>query len=241
MEDDAFEVMAVKGAKILVADYDAEFTSLLEDALEGEEMEVAAATTGQQAIRLSYSFQPHLSVIADPLPDMSGFELCRLLRQLGDVCVVLMVPGSSDELVLQGYGCGADDCVTTPVSVAVLVARVQAVLQRGWPMSDRRQQDSVEQFVDDHLVIDLARRRVLVEGQHVHLTPTEFRLLSYLVRCAGNVLTYAEILDYVWELKERPRANYVHTYISRLRHKLEIDPHSPRYLLSEPRVGYRFR
>lgn len=232
----------VKGAKILVVDCDDEFTPTLRDALEREEMEVVTVSTGQQAVRSSYDLRPHLAIIADPLPDMSGFELCRVLREFGSTYIVLLVPGTGDDLMLQGYGCGADDCVATPVSVAVLVARVQAVLQRGLAaIGSRGQPDSTDQYVDEHLVIDLTRRRVLVEGQHVHLTPTEFRLLAQLVRCAGDVLTYGQILDSVWDIKERPRPNYVHTYISRLRRKLELDPHSPQYLLSEPRIGYRFR
>lgn len=232
----------MKGARVLVVPCDDEFGLMLRDALEREGMEAVAASTGQQAVRASYDFRPHLTIIADPLPDMSGFELCRELREFGNTYILLLVADSSDDLMLQGYGCGADDCVATPVSVAVLVARVQAVLQRGLAAGGSRvQPNGLDQYVDERLVIDLARRRVLVEGRHVHLTPTEFRLLAQLVRCAGDVLTYGEILDYVWDIKERPRPNYVHTYISRLRHKLEPDPHSPQYLLSEPRIGYRFR
>ncbi len=232
----------MQGAKILLVDYDNEFTPRLAEALAGTDMEVVTASTGQQAMRLSYEFRPHLAVIADPLPDMASFDLCRMLRQFGNTCIILMVPDSSEDLILQGYECGADDCVALPVSVAVMVARVQAVLQRGLAgSSGRNQPQSLDQYADDHLAIDLARRRVMVEGQHVHLTPTEFRLLTQLMRCAGDVLTYGQILDLVWDMRERPRPNYVHTYISRLRHKLERDPHSPQYLLSEPRIGYRFR
>jgi two-component system KDP operon response regulator KdpE len=161
------------------------------------------------------------------LPKLDGWETCRLLREFTDVPIIFLTVLSGEQEVVRGLDCGAMDYVTKPFSPSVLLARA--------PSSPPQ-----TLFDDGYLTIDIAGHRVLVGGRTVPLTATEYRLLVYLVEHAGQVLTYEQILGHVWGRAYREAVDYVHVYISHLRHKIEWDPGCPAYVLTERGVGYRF-
>ena len=171
------------------------------------------------------------------MPDIDGWETCRQIRLLSNVPVIMLTTMDKDQDVLRGFDYGADDFVTKPFSRDVLLARARAVLRRVELLSEG---DDHSIYNDEYLNIDLHKRRVLVNGEQIQLTATEFRLLSYLMKNAGQILTYQNILDKVWGWEYQDSIDYVHVYISHLRRKLEADPRSPHYVITERGIGYRF-
>jgi DNA-binding response OmpR family regulator len=144
---------------------------------------------------------------------------------------------NKDEEIIRGLDYGADDFVSKPFSRDVVLARARALLRRTEAPFEL---DGQATYSDDYLVVNLEKRRVLVRGESVQLTATEFRLLSYLLQNAGQVLTYRTILDKVWGWEYQDSVDYVHVYLSHLRRKIEEDPRNPKYLQTERGVGYRF-
>jgi len=171
------------------------------------------------------------------LPDLDGFELLKMIREIDNVPVIMLTAKGEEEDKVRGLELGADDYVTKPFSPRELVSRVKAVLRR--LESSSVSSDDVIQ-VDDRLKIDFNRREIWVEGKLVKLRPTEYRLLYHLVQNAGWVLTYDQILSRVWGYEYRDEPHYVRLYINYLRQKLEKDPSNPKYILTERGVGYRF-
>ncbi len=176
-----------------------------------------------------YEYRPDLVILDLMMPQMDGWEVCRQIRHLSDVPLIMLTAISQEERIIEGFTSGADDYVTKPFMSHVLVARAEVVLRRS-TLPSRFQKTGI--YRDDYLTIDLNQHRVLVNGTPVKLTPTEYRLLAYLFTNAGRLLTFHQILQNVW--------GYVHVHLSNLRQKLEPDPKHPRYLQSEYGVGYRF-
>ncbi len=227
----------IHGKRILVVDDDVDLLELLTLVLTRAKARVYTAPEGQDGLRKFYAHQPDLVILDLMLPDIHGREVCRQIRELSPVPIIMLTVLRSDEEVILGLDCGADDYVTKPFSVDVLLARVRAALRREvlsatteWPLV----------YGDDYLTIDVDRRRVLVEGQPVKLSATEYRLLTFLLQNAGCVLSTEQILERVWGGEGAGQVAYVHTYIWHLRQKLEQNPKQPRYLLSEHGVGYWF-
>jgi two-component system KDP operon response regulator KdpE len=198
---------------------------------------VTVSSDGQDGLEKFFATQPDLVVLDIMMPAMDGWETCRQIRLVSDTPVILLTSLSSDEEIVRGLEAGADDFVSKPFRPDVLLARARAVMRRARPLSE---QELIRRYADGYLTVDLENRRVTVTNRRVNLTPTEYRLLIYLIRNAGKVLSFTQILENVWGEEYRDSPNYVHVYISHLRQKLERDPHNPQYFVSEHGTGYQF-
>lgn len=224
--------------KVLLVDDDDDLLTAIAACLELEGYDVIAVTGGQEALEQIYHEKPNLLVTDIRMPGMDGWELCRRVREVSDIPIlVLTAHATTPEEVVRGLDLGADDYVRKPFELGEFVARVRALLRRF--ASGLRTEDR-DMYVDSYLLVDLNARRVLAGGQEIALTSTEFKLLSLLIRYRGRVLTNQFILREVWGLEHIDDMQYPRVYISRLRGKLEPDPDSPIYFLTEYGVGYRF-
>jgi two-component system KDP operon response regulator KdpE len=227
----------LKGKKILVIDDEPGLLDLLEQAFRRSGVRVLKALNAQEGLQQFFAQQPDLVILDLMLPDVHGWEVCRQIRQLSDVPLIILSVLSKEEEVIYGLDCGADDYITKPFNLRVLLARVRSALRRevATPAMER-----APGYSNGHLTIDTHRRRVWARGEPVKLRPTEYRLLVLLAENAGRIVTVEEILNRIWGPGCEDRTQYVHSYIWRLRQKLEPDPENPRYLLSERGVGYCF-
>ena len=203
-------------------------------ALEGEGCQVWETSTLARGLIEAASRQPDLVILDLGLPDGDGVDLVRELRGWTGIPVLILSARSDEANKVRALDAGADDYLTKPFGVPELLARVRALLRRSQRPADA---GPVLRFGDVEL--DLARRQVQRQGQPVHLTPIEYRLLTYLAANAGRVLTQRQLLAEVWGPNHAEDAQYLRVYMTNLRRKLEADPAQPRYLLTESGVGYR--
>jgi len=199
--------------------------------------EVIGAQDGQEALERIETEHPDAVLLDVGLPEMSGFEVLKAVRVFSDVPVIMLTVKDDELSKVQGLELGADDYVTKPFSHLELLARVRAVLRRAeaLPLTHERP------FISGDIQVDFSRREVMVRGQPVTLTSTEYRLLYHLVRNAGQILTHETLLARVWGRDYTNEISYLKSYINRLRSKLEQDPHHPEYIMTEHTVGYWFR
>jgi two-component system KDP operon response regulator KdpE len=205
--------------------------------LEHDGFRVTDAYNGTQAINKVRSSLPDLVLLDVMMPDLDGFEVLRIIREVSSVPVIMLTAKGEEDDRVRGLELGADDYITKPFSPRELVSRVKAVLRRTeTPTADMH--GLIE--VDEHLKMDFDRREVWVDDKLVKLRPTEYRLLYHLVQNAGWVVTHDQILTKVWGYEYRDEPHYVRLYINYLRKKLEEDPANPKYILTERGIGYRF-
>jgi two-component system KDP operon response regulator KdpE len=223
--------------RILIVDDEERMVRFIRLNLEHDGFQVLEAFNGTEAINKIRSNLPDLVLLDVMMPDMDGFEVLRIVREVSRVPVIMLTAKGEEEDRVRGLEMGADDYITKPFSPRELVSRVRAVLRRT-EMVESPTHGPIE--VDDRLKIDFDRREVWVEGRLVQLRPTEYRLLYHLVKNAGWVLTHDQILTKVWGYEYRDEPHYVRLYINYLRQKLENDPAKPKYILTERGVGYRF-
>jgi DNA-binding response OmpR family regulator len=223
--------------KILVIDDEERMARFIRLNLEQDGFYVIEAYRGIKGLDMIRSEMPDLVVLDVMLPDIDGFDLLKMIREVSNVPVIMLTAKGEENDRIRGLELGADDYVTKPFSPRELVSRVRAVLRRVEPVSVSSR-DRVK--VDDRLTIDFGRREVWLDGELVKLRPTEYRLLYHLVQNAGWVLTYDQILAKVWGYEYRDEPHYVRLYINYLRQKLEKDSSDPKYILTERGVGYRF-
>jgi DNA-binding response OmpR family regulator len=199
--------------------------------------EVTSAPDGETALRLFQEERPDVIVLDVGLPGISGFEVCKRLRETSDVPILMLTVMGEEMDRVRGLELGADDYVPKPFSPLELVARTRAILRRAQilPMASPS-----HLVVDDDLTVELADHRVLVKGKPVKLTPTEFRLLSHLVSNAGQVLSHEALLAKTWGHQSPDDVPMLKVNIARLREKLDDDAQNPRYIFTEWGVGYRF-
>ncbi len=225
--------------KVLIVDEEPDVRKLVAMSfhLQQPGWEVIGAEDGAQALEMIERERPDVVLLDIGLPEMNGFEVLKAIRLFSDVPVIMLTVRDDEVSKVQGLELGADDYVTKPFSHLELLARVRAVLRRtqALPLVHERP------FVSGDIQVDFARREVLVRGQPVALTGTEYRLLYHLVRNAGQVLTHETLLARVWGREYTDEISYLKSYINRLRNKLERDPHHPEYILTEYGVGYWFR
>ena len=222
---------------ILVVDDEERMARFIRLNLEHDGFRVVEAYRGLQAVQALRDSIPDVVLLDVMLPDMDGFEVLRLIREISSVPVIMLTAKGEEDDRVRGLELGADDYVTKPFSPRELVSRVRAVLRRS-EAANSGPHEMVE--VDDRLKIDFSRREIWIEGKLVKLRPTEYRLLYHLVQNAGWVMTYDQILSKVWGYEYRDEPHYVRLYINYLRQKLEKDPANPKYILTERGVGYRF-
>jgi two-component system KDP operon response regulator KdpE len=205
--------------------------------LEGQGYRLFEAATGSDGLLEAATRQPEVVIVDLGLPDMDGLDVIRRLRDWTTVPIIVLSARGREEDKVSALDAGADDYVSKPFGAQELLARIRVALRHA--AGARRGGDEATVALDE-LVVDLAKRRVTVAGADVHLTPIEYRLLITLVRHAGKVLTHRQLLKEVWGPSHTEQAHYLRVYMAQLRHKLERDPARPRYLLTEPGVGYRF-
>jgi DNA-binding response OmpR family regulator len=223
--------------KILVVDDEERMARFIRLNLEHDGFQVIEAYRGQQAMEKLRTALPDLILLDIMMPDMDGFEVLKMIRQVSKIPVIMLTAKGEEDDKVKGLELGADDYITKPFSPRELVSRVKAVMRR-FEGAGEGSEDIIQ--VDDRLKIDFGRREIWVEGKLVNLRPTEYRLLYHLIQNAGWVLTYDQILSRVWGYEYRDESHYVRLYINYLREKLENDPANPKYILTERGVGYRF-
>jgi DNA-binding response OmpR family regulator len=223
--------------RILVVDDEERMVRFIRLNLEHDGFLVTEAFNGKQAIQRMRDAVPDLILLDVMMPDLNGFEVLEMVREVSNVPVIMLTAKGEEEDRVRGLEKGADDYVTKPFSPRELVSRVKAVLRRTEGASGSMH-GLIE--VDEHLKMDFDRREVWKDGKIVKLRPTEYRLLYHLVQNAGWVISHDQILAKVWGYEYRDEPHYVRLYINYLREKLEDDPSNPRYILTERGVGYRF-
>jgi two-component system, OmpR family, KDP operon response regulator KdpE len=191
--------------------------------------------TGADAVVEVAQRQPDVVVLDLGLPDMDGLEVIRRLREWSAVPIIVLSARGQERDKVTALDAGADDYVSKPFSAGELLARLRVALRHA--AGAAHEEDAA--FTVGELQVDLLRRHVLVGGVEVKLTPIEYKLLTTLVRHAGKVVTHPQLLREVWGPSHDDQAHYVRVYMAHLRHKLEKEPARPRYLLTEPGVGYR--
>jgi two-component system KDP operon response regulator KdpE len=226
-----------KNKTILVVDDEERMARFIRLNLEHDGFQVVEAYRGMQAMQAYRDSLPDLILLDVMLPDVDGFEVLGMIREISQVPVIMLTAKGEEDDRVRGLELGADDYITKPFSPRELVSRVRAVLRRIEPASS----DSPDVIqVDSKLKLDFAKREIWLNGELVKLRPTEYRLLYHLAKNAGWVLTYDQLLSRVWGYEYRDEPHYVRLYINYLRQKLEEDPSNPKYILTERGVGYRF-
>jgi len=226
---------AVRGPILIVED-DRKTASLVELYLEREGFHTVLAHEGQQAIELARLHKPIFVVLDLMLPVLDGWEVCRQLRKLSDVPILMLTARGDEVDRISGLTLGADDYVVKPFSPRELVARVKAILRRG--RTDAAKEKSVLSHED--VVLDLEKRKVTRGGLPVQLTPHEYTLLQALMAAPGKVFTRDELLDHLYPGGEAVVDRVIDVHIGKLRQKVEKDPANPRYILTVRGVGYQF-
>jgi DNA-binding response OmpR family regulator len=224
----------LKPSTILVVDDERRYRELLEMDLSRRGYRVLLAGDGLRALDLVEQGSLDLVVLDLRLPDMDGYEVCRRIRELSSVPVIMLTARAEEQDKVRGLRAGADDYVTKPFSAEELLARVEAVLRR----SEGAHAAGTATFEHDGLRIDFDERHVSVGGREVELTASEYRLLSELVLNAGRVMVHDELLHRVWGTGYEGASELLHTAIRRLRRKIEADPGSPRYIVTKRGIGY---
>ncbi len=227
-----------KNRSILVVDDEERMVRFIRLNLEHDGFQVISAFRGQQAINAIREDMPDLVLLDVMMPDLDGFEVLKIVRETSNVPVIMLTAKGEEDDRVRGLELGADDYVTKPFSPRELVSRVRAVLRRTEAANPATRSEEI--VVDERMKVDFGRREVWIEGELVKLRPTEYRLLFHLMQNAGWVMTYDQLLAKVWGYEYRDEAHYVRLYVNYLRQKIEKDPASPKYILTERGVGYRF-
>lgn len=223
------------GARILVVEDEPPILRAVRTYLSRRDFQVETAETGAQALDVYARRRPDLILLDLGLPDTDGFEVIRRVRERGNTPIIVLSARGAEHDKVTALDLGADDYLTKPFGVDELLARVRVALRH----AARPAQGSEAVFRTGALEVDLERRRVRVAGEEVHLTPTEYDLLKALIAHPNRVLTDRMLLQRVWGPEYGGESHYLHVYVARLRKKLEADPQRPRYLATEPGVGYR--
>ena len=197
------------------------------------------ANSGQEGLRLLFNQKPNLVLLDVIMPKLDGWQTCSRIRDISDVPVIMLTGMETDEQdIVRGLDCGADDYIIKPVGNKELVARVRAILRRAESPSALDTKSIT--YSDDFLTADIAERKIIVNGERIRLTPIEFRLFALLTGNAGRVLTHKQLLEKVWGWEYVDDLDHLRIYIWHLRHKIEPDPSQPKYIITEPGVGYYF-
>jgi DNA-binding response OmpR family regulator len=223
-----------KKALVLVVDDDVRMLRMMKRMLELEGFDTLIANSGESALKVFEKESPDLVLLDIMMPDMNGYIVCKHIREFSQVPIIMVTAMGDDKEKVEGLDIGADDYVTKPFSASELAARVRAVLRRIGPQEEPP--GAIFQYKD--LVIDFTSRRVTVNGSELILTSTEYRLLSYISRNAGRVVTPDQLLDKVWGEEYIGAPHLLQVNIARLRKKLGDDAKHPTYILTRPGIGY---
>jgi two-component system KDP operon response regulator KdpE len=222
--------------RIMVVDDEPQITRVLRTSLSSQGYDIRVANDGETALEIMKDWLPDLVITDLSMPNMDGLELCRRLRSVSQTPIIVLSVRGEERTKVKALDAGADDYVTKPFGIEELLARVRAHLRRAPEPGD------VEPAVIQagEFYIDVSARKVLARGKEVHLTPKEFDLLVYLAQHAGKVITHRALLSAIWGGNSTEQVEYLRVFVGQLRKKLEPESSSPRYIVTEPWVGYRF-
>lgn len=222
--------------RILIVDDEPQIGRVMRTSLSTHGFDVRVAADGVAALDLFNDWQPTLVITDLSMPNMEGLELCRRIRLISEVPLIVLSVKSEERIKVQALDAGADDYVTKPFGMEELLARIRAALRR---TSTERKKES-DAFEVGEFRVDPKGHKATVKGREIHLTPKEFELLLYLVQHPGTVLTHHKLLGAIWGGDYTEQTEYLRVFIGQLRKKIEPNPASPRYILTEPWIGYRF-
>lgn len=223
-----------ENSRILVVDDEPQITRVLRTVLSSQGYQVRTAAEGEAALSTFTEWRPELVITDLYMPHMDGVELCRRIRAMSTVPIIVLSVKGEERTKVEALDAGADAYVTKPFGIDELLARVRAALRRGGGELD------VASFEAGDFRVDLDGRRVHVRGNEIRLTPKEFELFVYMARHPNRVITHRTLLEAVWGEASQEQPEYLRVFMGQLRKKLEPDPSNPRYLVTEPWVGYRF-
>ena len=224
--------------RILVVDDEPQLTRVLRTGLKARGYDVRAAADGLAGFETFSDWHPDLVITDLAMPNMDGLELCRRLRAVSQVPIIILSAKGEEKIKVEALDIGADDFVTKPFGIDELLARVRAALRRSNAPTMNETAQTVLELGDFR--VDLESRNVSVRGRDLRLTPKEFDLLIYFMNHSGKVLTHHTLLAAVWGGDYVEQDQYLRVFVGNLRKKLEINPALPRYILTEPWIGYRF-
>jgi two-component system KDP operon response regulator KdpE len=228
--------MSKQGASILVVDDEKEIVRALQRGLAAYGYTVLIANSGEDALKAVHRHHPDVMLLDLVLPDMSGLEVCRRIRAESNLPIIVLSVKDAEYDKIEALDLGADDYVPKPFGMDEVLARIRVALRH----AARIASGTAPHFHAGPLSIDLALRRVTVDGREVSLTPTEYDLLKVFVAHRGKLLTRQMLLKEVWGESSHARTHSLHVYVAQLRQKIEPDPEYPRFILTIPGVGYRF-
>jgi two-component system KDP operon response regulator KdpE len=224
----------MSNSTILVVDDEPQIRRVMRTTLSSNGYTVIEAKTGEEAVEMVRSERPELVLLDVNMPGMGGIEACREIREHSDIAIIMLTVRNTEHEKVIALDAGADDYVVKPFSIEELLARIRAALRR------TSSSEPVPSYVSNDLEIDFERRKVLVAGKSVRLTPKEFDLLRHLVASEGKPLEHRRLLQAVWGPDYGNETEYLRVFINQLRKKIEPDPAHPKYIHTDPWVGYRF-
>lgn len=227
-----------KNPRVLIIDDDPDLCRILKTVLSLEGMEAEAALSGEDGIHTLYRMKPDLVLLDIMMPEVSGWEVTRRIRQVTDVPIIIVSALSQSADIIRSLEAGADDFISKPFEAEELLARIRAVMRRSTTFSESP--EYIHDYDDGYLAVNLPAAEVYVNHDRVPMSDTEYRLFEYLFLNAGQVCPIAHILDHIWGAHLPNGTKYLHVYIWKLRNKIEKDPHAPIYIQTDHGTGYRF-
>jgi two-component system KDP operon response regulator KdpE len=224
--------------RILVVDDEPQLTRVLRTGLKSRGYDVRAAADGLAGFEAFKDWHPDLVITDLAMPNVDGLELCRRLRAVSQVPIIVLSAKGEEKTKVEALDLGADDFVTKPFGIDELLARVRASLRRANAPAINEATPTILDSGDFH--VDLESREITVRGKPIHLTPKEFDLLVYFIKHSGKVLTHRTLLTALWGGNYVEQNEYLRVFVGNLRKKIEPDAATPRYILTEPWIGYRF-
>ncbi len=225
------------GKRILIVDDEPQILRALKQSLKLNQFEVRTASDGESALDTFRDWSPNLVVTDLSMPLMNGLELCREIRKVSEIPIIVLSVKGEEQIKIEALDTGADDYITKPFSIDELLARIRAALRRSPSVKEAEQLTLIE---NGDFKIDLTTYKVSVRGSEIHLTPKELELLTFLLKNHGKVLTHRTILSAVWGANSTEQPEYLRVFLGNLRKKIESNPSKPKYIVTEPWVGYRF-
>jgi len=220
---------------ILVVDDEPQITRVLRTSLSAQGYDIRVANSGEMALEIMKDWSPNLIITDLSMPSIDGVQLCRAVRAVSHIPILVLSVRDQERQKVEALDAGADDYVTKPFGMSELLARVRANLRRGATESEPEAVIEIGDFR-----IDTGARKVTVRRREVRLTPKEFELLVYMARRPGKVINHRTLLGAIWGGQSTEQVEYLRVFVGQLRKKLEPDASSPRYIVTEPWVGYRF-
>lgn len=225
----------MESRKILVVDDEYQITRVLKRSFLAHRYDVRTASNGESALDLFNDFHPDLLITDLSMPEMNGIELCREIRKISKIPIIILSVKGEERTKVEALDAGADDYVTKPFGMDELLARVRAAFRRFPDLDDEKSKINAGDFE-----IDLSAHTVFLKGREIHLTPKEFELLTFLVKNQGKVLTHRTLLGAVWGGNFTEQTEYLRVFVGNLRKKIEPETSAPKYIQTEPWIGYRF-